>query len=681
MLERLRNIGISAHIDAGKTTLAERMLYYCGRIHMMRDVRGSDGGATMDSGSIEKRRGITINSAATQLEWNQHRINLIDTPGHVDFTVEVERSLRVLDGAVLVVCAASGVQSQTVTVTRQMRRYNVPCIALINKMDLIGAQPAEAVQQLRDKLAWDAQPIQLPIGCGSSFVGVVDLIDQVAVYFDGEDGGQVRRGEVPDAMLREVSDARRELLEAVALHDEGIFAALSEQREPSAGDLRVAIRAATIAGRMVPVVFGSAQGNCGIQPVLDAVVDYLPSPKDRSVIASPRKDVDAQTQVVLTPDVDRPTVAMPFKTLVNKFGQLTCLRVYQGSLEAGEKYESALTGRKQRLGRLLRMHADTVEEIEAADAGDIVAVTGLDCVSGDTLLGENADCVLPGIQIAEPVMSLAVTPTRRDDLGRMAKGLDRLRREDPTLRISTDPRTGDTLVSGMGRLHLEVTLEKLRNDYDCPCDVGTPQVAYKQRPTRIVHFDWLRKKQNGGKGEHGHVIGYMEPLPPDSSDDFVFEQRVTGGSIPSEYFRSIEKGFSEQLRNGPDGEFQFVGIRVVLTDGGYHKKDSSDMAFRECAKEAMRECILPQADLVTLEPWMQMEVEIPEVFQGTVAAHLSKIRGAVEDSEVQGAECTIRAKAPLAELFNYADDLRTMTKGHGTFSMSFSGYMEATALA
>ncbi len=678
MLKRLRNIGISAHIDAGKTTVAERILFYCGRIHTIREVRAGDDGPTMDSHPIERDRGITIASAATRVAWNDHWINLIDTPGHVDFTIEVERSLRVLDGAVLVVCAAGGVQSQTITVDRQMRRYSVPRIAFVNKMDLVGAAPQRVVDELRSKLKIDALPLQLPIGQGIDFLGVIDLVTMQSVHFDGDHGQIVRREGIPDSYFEQAKQARAYMLEALSLIDEQVLEAVLTEQDPSTDLLRSAIRRATIGHSLTPVLFGSAYKNKGIQEVLDAVVHYLPSPDERDVYArdlASEDDEDAEL-IALKADPTAPTVAMAFKTIVGDFGQLTYLRVYQGCIEKSGVYRSVHSDRKVRFGRLARLHANKLKDMDRAEAGDIVAAVGVDCVTGDTFLGEGANCALLGIHVADPVMSLTIEPDKSDDFDRLVKALERFRREDPTFRVGTDPTTGETLISGMGRLHLDVIVQKIRDEFRCPCRIGAPQVAYKQRPTKRVEFDYKRNKQTGGPGQYGHVVGYMEPLANDCDEALVFRTEISGGRIPSEYIPSVEKGFRESLSQGPLGEFEVVGLSIVLNDGSYHDKDSSDLAFMLCARDALRLEILPRADMVLLEPIMKLEVETADESQGAVTGHLARIRGAVSDVQRRDSVCVIQALVPLAELFNFADELRSLTKGNGTFTMEFADYAD-----
>lgn len=679
-INRLRNIGISAHIDSGKTTLTERMLYYSGRIHLIREVHDKDGGATMDFGDIEQKRGITISSAATRLSWRDHDINVIDTPGHVDFTIEVERSLRVLDGAVMVLCSVGGVQSQSLTVDRQMKRYGVPRIAFINKMDRSGADAARVIDQLNAKLNANPIALQVPICSDDGFEGVVDLITMEAVYFQGEKGEIVVREPIPDALIDAATTARRQMLEELSFFDDPLLTALTAEVAPTEDHIRDVIRRATIARQMTPVLMGTAYRNKGVQELLDAVTHYLPSPADREVYANDHSESHKETgnQLRLSNDTNAPLVAMAFKTVVEKFGQLTFVRVYQGRLRRGDTVRNIRTGRPTRLSRLARIHAGQREDLDEAFAGDIVGVVGVECASGDTLLGEGIQCSLESMFIPEPVMQLAIAPMNRDDADKLARALERFRREDPTFCVSTDSLTGETLIAGMGQLHLDVYVEKLRTEHHCECAIGQPRVAYKQRPTRSVPFNHKLSKQTGGPGQFGHIIGVMEPTE-DATDDFVFIDKVTGGRIPQGFIPSIRKGFAETLAKGPLGEFEVVGVTVTLADGSFHSNDSSDQSFRLCAREAMRKEILPQADVVLLEPVMKLDIEVPEHFQGTVTGHVSKKRGLITNSETGNDTCVISAEVPLAEMFNYANELRSMTQGHGCFNMEFLSYREVPA--
>ena len=688
-IKKLRNIGISAHVDSGKTTLTERMLFYAGRIHRMREVRGGDGGATTDSDPIERRKGITIKSAATYVQWHDHHVNVIDTPGHVDFTVEVERSLRVLDGAVLVLCSVGGVQSQSRTVDRQMRRYHVPRIALVNKMDRLGANPERVVEQLRERLQANAVPIQLPIGREAEFEGVVDLVTMRAVYFEGESGEFVLRKEIPVELVTAAQTARDTLLESLAMLDDEIMKALLVEEEPSEHEVRRVLRTATIAQQLTPVLFGSAYKNKGVQEVLDAVIAYLPNPEEREVFANDSRNEDEANEprkVRLVSDANQPLVAMAFKTAVESFGQLTFVRVYQGQIEKGETYTNARTGRRVRIGRMVRIHADQREDIDVANVGDIIGVIGLDCASGDTFLGRGIEVSLENIHVAEPVMRLSIAPQNREAVGKFAKALERFRREDPTFQIMSNPDSGETLIAGMGRLHLDVYIERLETEYDCQCVVGPPSVTYQARPLKSVDFDYRFKKQTGGPGQFAHVIGSMTPLeldPKAEQETFVFIDEITGGKIPSQYIPSVKQGFEAALVKGPLGEYPVVGMSIALRDGDFHQKDSSDSAFRQCANEAMRKEILPASGLVLFEPVMKLEVEVPAQFQGTVGGHLSKRRGVVTATEMldgaQETTCVLHAEAPLAELFDYANEFRSMTQGQGSFTMEFIAFRQTPA--
>lgn len=678
-IQKLRNIGISAHIDSGKTTLTERMLYYCGRIHRIGEVRGKDGGAFMDHDHIEKDRGITISSAVTRVPWNGYDINVIDTPGHVDFTVEVERSLRVLDGAVLVLCSVGGVQSQSLTVDRQMKRYGVPRIAFINKMDRTGANPERVIHQLKDKLRTNAVALQIPIGSGKDFEAVIDLITMEAVYFHGEKGEMVVRQDIPKDYLNSAQQGRRQMLEALSAFDDELMETLLSEGVPSEGKVRDVIRSATIAQQMTPVLMGSAFKNKGVQELLDAVNHYLPAPADRKVYANDTsaKNYESETpQVTLSSDSDAPVVAMAFKTVVESFGQLTFMRIYQGRIRKGDTFINARTNRSVRFSRLVRIHAGQRQDINEASAGDIIGVIGVDCASGDTFTGDGISCSLENIFVPDPVIRLSIAPKDRDDADKLAKALERFRRQDPTFQVSTDPITDETIIAGMGQLHLDVYVERLKDEHKCECVIGPPRVAYKQRPTRAFDFNHKLKKQSGGPGQVGHVVGRMEPLQADATDaeTFVFIDKVTGGRIPREYIPSVRQGFAEALNKGPLGEFEVVGIKVVLTDGSYHEQDSSDKSFKDCAREAMRKVILPNADVVLLEPVMKLDIEVPEEFQGAVTGHLSKNRGVVTASETSDSICVLSAEVPLAEMFDYANNLRSMTQGQGSFSMEFLAY-------
>ncbi|MEZ6134075.1 MAG: elongation factor G [Pirellulaceae bacterium] len=678
-IERVRNIGISAHIDSGKTTLTERMLYYCGRIHEIHDVRGADGvGATMDSDPIERKRGITISSAVTSVDWKDHVFQIIDTPGHVDFTVEVERSLRVLDGAILVLCSVGGVQSQSYTVDKQMRRYGVPRIAFINKMDRVGADPQRVIQEMRERLRTNAIALQLPIGGADNFVGVVDLVAMHAVTFDGELGQVVRREQVPVELQAAATRARSEMLEAIALVDEALMETLLTEGEPNVEEIRQAIRRATLAHLMTPVLMGSAGKNCAVQELLDGVAFYLPAPTDRQVwahdLCQPVAGGETAPTIGLTSDKADPTVAMAFKTIVEDFGPVTYIRVYQGQIEKGQTYVNSRTGKRHRFPKLVRMHASRRTEIDVAEAGDLCGVIGLNSVLGDTYVADGYRVTLESIVVAEPVLQLSIEPQGREDSDRLVKALERFRRQDPTFRYWTDAESGQMLIAGMGQLHLDVYIQRLRDDHNCEVHVGRPQVAYKERPTRAVPFEYRFKKQNGGQGLLAHIVGRLEPLPVDSEAEFEFRDEVSGGRISRAYIPAIREGVVESLSAGLLGNYPIVGVRLVLLDGLEHEKDSSDLAFHRCAWEAMREEVLPRAELELLEPMIRLEVEVPSEFQGSVVGNLTRKRANLSASHELEGTCRIEAQVPLAEMLDYANEIRSLTQGKGTFTMTPNGY-------
>jgi elongation factor G len=670
-LRTLRNIGISAHIDSGKTTLTERVLYYTGRTHVIKEVKGE--GAVMDHMELERERGITITSAATTVHWNDHKINIIDTPGHVDFTVEVERSLRVLDGAVLVLCAVAGVQSQSITVDRQMKRYAVPRIAFINKMDRTGANPANVIQQLETKLGLTAIPLQLPIGAESNFLGIIDLIDRVAIYFEGEKGESMRREPVPDDMVDATERARQGMLEALSMISDQVMELLLEEAEVPVELIHKTIREGTIAQQLCPVLVGSAYRNKGVQPLLDAVCRYLSSPLDREIFAKDHGNGGAE--VPLAPDPDAPLVAMAFKLVEEPFGQVTFVRIYQGTLAKGTFYFNSRQRKRARISRILRVHADQKEDIDSASAGDIVAVMGIECATGDTYCSEGSDLSLESIYAAEPVIDLSVQPVKRADYDKLAKALNRFMREDPTFRVHVDHETGETIISGMGELHLEIYVERIRREYKVDCTVGAPKVSYRETPTRETAFNYKHRKQTGGAGQYAHIVGKMIPLDPESPEPFVFENKVTGGRIPTEYIPSVEKGFRQAIHKGPVAGYEVMGVQMRLEDGSYHDVDSSTMAFEICARDCFRETF-KKADPVLLEPIMKVEVEVPTEFQGPVTGALSAKRGVILGAEARSGYCVITSEVPLAEMFGYSSDLRSSTQGKGTFSMEFLKYQK-----
>ncbi len=676
-LANLRNIGISAHIDSGKTTLSERILFYAGRIHRIQEVKG-EGGATMDYMDLERERGITITSAATTVHWNDHQINLIDTPGHVDFTVEVERSLRVLDGAVLVLCAVGGVQSQSMTVDRQMKRYHVPRLAFINKMDRTGADYRRVVKQLHEKLDCDALLMQLPIGKEDNFEGIIDLVAMDAVYFDGNNGEKVRREPIPEPLRAEAVAERQHMLETLAMYSDELMELLLAEEEPPVELVHSLIRQAVQSQELTPVFMGTAYRNKGVQSLLDAVVHYLPSPLDRNLVA--KNHADASQQFPLSPDPEKPFVGMAFKIVEDPYGQLTFMRIYQGTIAKGESYFNQRTSQKQRFSRIVRMHADKREEADTASAGDIVAVMGVDCASGDTYAAQNKYCTLESMFVPDPVIKMAINPLSRDGADRLGKALQRFTKEDPTFRVATDEETGETVIAGMGELHLDIYVERIRREYKVEVEVGAPKVSYREAPTKEAEYNFKHKKQTGGSGQFAHIVGRMLPIPDDEAEEevFIFEEKVVGGRIPKEYIPSVEKGFRDSLQKGPVAGYPLVGVKAVLEDGSYHEVDSSDMAFQICGRNCFRETFL-KTKPVLLEPVMKFEVEVPSNFQGSVAGELTSRRGMIVATEIQGSTATIEAEVPLAETFGYSTDLRSMTQGQGTFTMEFSKYRRVPA--
>ncbi|MEZ6103265.1 MAG: elongation factor G [Pirellulaceae bacterium] len=676
-ISKLRNIGISAHIDSGKTTLSERILFYTGRIHKMEEVHGGGAGATMDHMELEKERGITITSAATSVEWNGYGINLIDTPGHVDFTVEVERSLRVLDGAVLVLCAVGGVQSQSITVDRQMKRYHVPRLAFVNKMDRTGADPYRVTQQLREKLGIDAVMIQLPIGAGEKFEGVIDLIKMKATYFDGKDGEKVRYEDIPADKQAEADEYRHAMLESLSMYSDELMELLLAEEDIDENMIHDVITEAVRGERITPVMMGTAYRNKGVQLLLDAVVRYLPSPLEREIKARAYDNPDER--VALVPEPDKPFVGMAFKIVDDPYGQLTFTRIYQGKVEKGATYVNQRTGRKERFSRILRMHSDKREEIDSAGAGDIVAIMGVDCASGDTYASQAKFCTLESMFVPEPVIKVAVSPSQRSDADKLGKALARFRKEDPTFRVMTDEESGETLIAGMGELHLEIYVERIRREYKVEVEVGAPKVNYREAPAEVATYDYRHKKQSGGSGQFAHIVGRFEPLPDDAEEQFIFEEKIVGGRIPKEYIPSVEKGFRDSLNKGPVAGFPILGVKCVLEDGSYHDVDSSDMAFQICARGCFRETFLKMKP-VLLEPVMKVEIECPSDFQGPVTGDVISRRGMILSTENPTAEmATIVAEVPLAETFGYSTDLRSMTQGQGTFSMELAKYRRVPA--
>ena len=666
---KVRNIGISAHIDAGKTTLTERILFYTQRIHAIHDVKGKDGvGATMDFMELEKERGITITSAATYCEWKGYEINIIDTPGHVDFTIEVERALRVLDGGVLVLCSVGGVQSQSITVDRQMSRYKVPCVAFINKCDRSGANPFRVIEQLREKLNHNAVAMQIPIGLESDFQGVVDLVSMKAMYFDGPSGEQIRMEEIPQGLRAEAEARRESLIDAASMFSEELMEAALDEKI-TADVLMDAIRNGTLARGLTPVFIGSAYKNKGVQPLLDAVAHYLPQPMDIENFALDMENEEVEKKLEI--DFSKPLVALAFKLEEGRYGQLTYIRVYQGTLSKGNTIINSRTGQKVRIGRVVHMHADQMEEIGSIPAGYIGALFGVDCASGDTFTSPEIRYSMTSMHIPEPVISLAIVPMDNKAQVKMSKALSRFTKEDPTFRAYVNHETGDTIISGMGELHLEIYVERMRREYDADVTTGMPQVAYRETITRQAEFNYTHKKQTGGAGQFGRVAGYMEPV----KDEFVFENRIVGGAIPTEFISSCEKGFKKSIEKGQLLGFPVTGVKIVINDGQSHPVDSSDMAFRAASRRAFLEGYR-KAKPVILEPIMKVAVETPTEFQGAVMGSLNQRRGMILGTQDEGNISVIEAEVPLAQMFGYSTTLRSGTQGKAQFTMEFSTYRQ-----
>lgn len=667
-LAKTRNIGISAHIDSGKTTLTERILFYTQRIHAVHEVRGKDGvGATMDSMELERERGITIASAATYCDWKGHSVNIIDTPGHVDFTIEVERALRVLDGAVLVLCSVGGVQSQSITVNRQMTRYRVPRIAFINKCDRTGANPDRVIQQLRDKLNLNAVAIQVPIGLEADLAGVVDLVSMKALYFEGDNGEIIREAEIPDNLKDEVEEKREALLDAASMFSDELMEAVLEG-SPTEEMIRTAIRKGTLSLELTPVMMGSAYKNRGVQALLDGVTYYLPNPTEVDNFALDLDNNEAEVRV--SNDPRDPTVALAFKLEDGRYGQLTYLRTYQGILKKGDFIVNARTGKKTKIGRLVRMHADQMEEIEESDAGDIVALFGVDCASGDTFTDGTVNYSMSSMHVPNPVISLAIKPIDNKAQVNMSKALNRFTKEDPTFKTFVDAETNETIISGMGELHLEVYIERMKREYGAIVEVGAPQVAYREAITQRAEFNYTHKKQTGGSGQFGRVGGYMEPL---EEGEYEFVDQIVGGVIPREFISSCDKGFQKAKEKGVLIGAPITGVRCVINDGAAHSVDSSDVAFQLAAIGAFREGYL-KAKPVILEPIMKVAVEGPTEFQGSIMGSLNQRRGMIIGTTEEDDYTVVEAEVPLSEMFGYSTDLRSLTQGKAEFTMEFAAY-------
>jgi elongation factor G len=672
-ISNMRNIGISAHIDSGKTTLSERILYYCKKIHAIHEVKGKDGvGATMDSMDLERERGITIASASTNVEWKGHSINIIDTPGHVDFTIEVERALRVLDGAILVLCAVGGVQSQSITVDRQLKRYAVPRLAFVNKCDRVGADPYKVRDQLESKLGLNAVMLQLPIGLEDKLCGVVDLVRMKALYFEGPHGNQIREDEIPADMADLAHRKREELIDKASLYSDELAASYLEGNATEE-HIKAAVRKGTLSLKMAPVFVGSAYKNVAVQPLIDAVLDYLPSPGE---IKAEAFDLDKnEEKVVLQAKNGLDPVALAFKLEDGQFGQLTYIRIYQGTIGKGTELYNPRARRRVRVGRLVRMHADSMEDIERAEAGDIVALFGIDCRSGDTFTGGDLNYTLSSMFVPEPVISLAVKPKDKKAEENMSKALNRFSKEDPTFRTLVDPESNETIIKGMGELHLDIYIERMRREYGVELETGAPQVAYRETITQKAEFDYTHKKQTGGAGQYGRVAGFLEP---NAESDYEFVDEIKGGTVPREFIPSCDKGFRKCLDRGSLIGFPIVGVKVTINDGSAHAVDSSDIAFQQAAIGAFRGAYA-KAKPEILEPIMRVVVETPVDYQGNVFSSINQRRGIILSTTEDVLFSKVEADVPLSEMFGYATVLRSLSQGKAEFTMEFLKYGKVPA--
>ncbi|AOX03328.1 translation elongation factor G [Moorena producens PAL-8-15-08-1] len=669
LLEKTRNIGIAAHIDAGKTTTTERILFYSGIVHKIGEVH--EGTAVTDWMDQERERGITITAAAISTNWREHRINIIDTPGHVDFTIEVERSMRVLDGVIAVFCSVGGVQPQSETVWRQADRYQVPRIAFVNKMDRTGANFFKVYEQVRDRLRSNAVPIQIPIGSESEFRGIVDLVRMRAKIYTNDLGTDIEDTEIPEEVKEQAEEYRAKLVESVAETDEALIEKYLEGEEITAEEIREALRKGTIEGRIVPMLCGSAFKNKGVQLLLDAVIDYLPAPIDVPPIQGTMPKGETVERVA---DDEAPMSALAFKIMADPYGRLTFLRVYSGVLKKGSYILNSTKGKKERISRLIVLKADDRIEVEELRAGDLGAAVGLKhTITGDTICDEESPIILESLFIPEPVISVAVEPKTKQDMEKLSKALQALSEEDPTFRVSIDPETNQTVIAGMGELHLEILVDRMLREFKVEANVGAPQVAYRETIRKSVQAEGKFIRQSGGKGQYGHVIVELEP--GDTGSGFEFVSKIVGGSVPREYISPAEQGMKEACESGILAGYPVIDVKVTLIDGSYHDVDSSEMAFKIAGSMAMRNAVMKAAP-VLLEPMMKVEVEVPEDFLGDVMGDLNSRRGQIEGMGSEDGIAKVTAKVPLAEMFGYATDIRSKTQGRGIFSMEFKTYDE-----
>ena len=670
-ISKVRNIGISAHIDSGKTTTSERILFYCNKIHAIHEVRGKDGvGAVMDNMELERERGITIQSAATQVQWKDTTINLIDTPGHVDFTVEVERSLRVLDGAIMILCAVAGVQSQSITVDRQLKRYHVPRVAFVNKCDRQGANPVRVCRQVAEKLGLNSHMMELPIGLEDKLEGVIDLVSMKAIYFDGPNGENLRYAEIPAHMKADADKFREELLDAASMFDDELMEEIMEKGYDDIAEEKViaAIRKGTLAEQFVGVFCGSAHVNKGIQPLLDAVVRYLPAPNEVKNVAL---DLDNNEAEVELESVDnKPCVALGFKLDDGQYGQLTYTRIYQGKIKKGEELYNTRNKKKFKVGRLVRMNSAAMEDINEGCAGDIVALFGVDCASGDTFVNGGVNYSMASMYVPEPVISLSIKPKDKQASMQMSKALNRFTKEDPTFRVHVDPESAETIIRGMGELHLEVYVERMRREYNCDVETGAPQVAYRESIGQKADFNYTHKKQSGGSGQYGRVAGFMEPI---EDKDYEFVDAIKGGAIPNEFIPSCDKGFQRAMKEGSLIGAPIVGVRITINDGQSHPVDSNDNAFQTAAIGAFREGYM-KAKPSILEPIMKVQIAAPNEFQGNIFGLINQRRGIIGESTDENGTTVVNAEVPLSEMFGFSTILRSSTQGKGDFTMEFLKY-------